>query len=119
MPFLSPTLLLRLAEVADAGGVVVPASEGPRGFEPLCASYGASTGDAIRRSLEAGERAIVSFLDDVQVRILDYEEVRVHGDPATMFLNVNRPEDRERAERLAAPRPENATESMDSHHEAT
>lgn len=119
MPFLSPTLLVRLVEETDAMGVVVPASEGPRGFEPLCASYGTDTGDAIRRSLDAGERAIVSFFDAVPVRILDFETVRGHGDPANIFLNVNRPEDRDRAERVAAGKPENAPVPMDSDHETT
>ncbi|MCL7956928.1 MAG: molybdenum cofactor guanylyltransferase [marine benthic group bacterium] len=118
MPFLSPSLLLRLAQEGDAASVVVPASEGPRGFEPLCASYGAETGDAIRRSLDAGERAIVSFFDEVPVRILDFETVRGFGDPASMFLNVNRPEDRDRAERFATRTPGNSPESMDGHHEA-
>ncbi|MCL7961957.1 MAG: molybdenum cofactor guanylyltransferase [marine benthic group bacterium] len=118
MPFLSPSLLLRLAQEADAASVVVPASEGPRGFEPLCASYGTETGDAIRRSLDAGERAIVSFFDEVPVRILDFETVRGFGDPASMFLNVNRPEDRDRAERFATRTPGNSPESMDGHHEA-
>ncbi|MCL7973139.1 MAG: hypothetical protein M8835_01105, partial [marine benthic group bacterium] len=76
------------------------------------------TGDAIRRSLDAGERAIVSFFDEVPVRILDFETVRGFGDPASMFLNVNRPEDRDRAERFATRTPGNSPESMDSHHEA-
>jgi molybdopterin-guanine dinucleotide biosynthesis protein A len=100
MPFLSPSLLATLVEEADPGGVVLPASEGPRGFEPLCASYGVGTGDAIQAALDAGERAIVSFFDEVPVRILDYEIIRGFGDPARIFLNVNRPEDRDRAERL-------------------
>jgi molybdopterin-guanine dinucleotide biosynthesis protein A len=108
MPFLSPSLLLRLVEAAEESGVVVPASEGPRGFEPLCAAYGIGTGEAIRRRLDSGERAIVSFFDDVPLRILDFETVRGLGDPTRIFLNVNRPEDRDLAERL-----------LDGSHEAT
>ena len=102
MPFLPSALIGRISREATRDLVVLPASEGPRGFEPLCAAYGTATAAAIERALERGNRAIVSFFDDVELRILDFDEVRSFGDPARMFWNVNRPEDREHAERMAA-----------------
>ena len=105
MPFLSSALIGRISRKAARDLVVLPASEGPRGFEPLCAAYGTATAAAIERALVRGDRAIVSFFGDVELRILDFDEVRYFGDPARMFWNVNRPEDRERAERMVASGP--------------
>lgn len=103
MPFLPSELIARIARDADRDSVVLPASEGPRGFEPLCAAYGTGTAAAIETALDRGDRAVVSFFRDVEIRIVDFDEVRSFGDPQRMFLNVNRQEDRRRAERLADP----------------
>ncbi|HET9985405.1 MAG TPA: molybdenum cofactor guanylyltransferase [Longimicrobiales bacterium] len=105
MPFLSSPLLRRL--LAEAGrdpapDVVAPASGSRRGVEPLCAYYGTACIGAIEAELGRGEMHIVGFFDDVVVRTVPLEEVRAFGDPDMLFLNVNTPEERERAERLAA-----------------
>ncbi len=70
MPFLSAELLGQLVRDASHDEVVAPASESRRGF-----------------------------FDDVPVRTLPLDEVARFGDPELMFLNVNTPADRERAER--------------------
>lgn len=125
MPFLSPALLARLLEVAAPGGagaragrvmangsmpasgavglpdVVVPASEGPRGVEPLCAYYSTRCIPAIEAELARGERHIIGFFADVRVATLPLDEVHSFGRAETLFLNVNTPEERERAEVLA------------------
>ncbi len=106
MPFLSVPLLRRLLEVARAGepappDVVTPESEGRRGVEPLCAWYAARCHDAIIEALERGDRRVIGFWDDVRVARIPLDDVRTMTDPATAFLNVNTPEDRERAERVA------------------
>lgn len=102
MPFLSPGLLRRLLELADGADVVAPESEGKRGVEPLCAWYGVGCIPAIEAELDRGDRHIVGFFDDVRVRRLPLEEVRAFGDPDVLFLNVNTPEERDRAEQIAA-----------------
>lgn len=102
MPFVPAALLRRLADEAAAEAVSIAASDGPRGVEPLCAVYGVDCADAIVRALDRDERAVVSFFSDVEVRRLPLEEVRRYGDPARMFFNVNRPDERREAERLAA-----------------
>ena len=101
MPLLPTSLLARIAEEAGPEGVTAPASDGRRGFEPLCAAYGTGTQAQIEAALDRGERAVISFFPHVPVRILDFDIVNRFGTPSHMFLNVNRPEDRERAERLA------------------
>jgi molybdopterin-guanine dinucleotide biosynthesis protein A len=98
MPFLSAQLLREL--VKDAGGdeVVAPESESRRGLEPLCAWYGSGCREAIEAALERGDRHVISFFDEIPVRTLPLDDVARFGDPELMFLNVNTPEDRERAE---------------------
>lgn len=101
MPFLSSALLRRLAEGAGTHEVVAPASESRRGLEPLCAYYGVDCRSAIEAALERGDLHVTSFFADVAVRTLPAELVTEFGDPELLFLNVNTPEDRERAEAAA------------------
>lgn len=98
MPFLSVPLLRRLTAGATADEVVVPESASRRGMEPLCAFYGSGCLGAIESALERGERQVISFYSDVEVRTIPREEVESFGDPTLLFLNVNSPEDRARAE---------------------
>lgn len=105
MPFVPPALLRRLVDEASPDGISVPASRGPRGLEPLCAVYGIGCADAIGAALDRGERAIISFFDDVDVHELPLEEVERFGPVDRIFFNVNRPEEHRRAERLAATAP--------------
>ncbi len=101
MPFLSASLLRRLLADADGCDVVAPESGGRRGVEPLCAWYGVGCIPAIEAELARGERHIVGFFDDVRVRRVPLAEVRAFGEPDVLFLNVNTPGERERADRLA------------------
>ncbi len=102
MPFVPAGLLVRLAEEVGPRTVAVPASPGPRGLEPLCGVYGVGTAPAIAAALDRGERAVISFFEEVELRVLAPEEVRRFGPPERMFWNVNRPEDRARAEEWVA-----------------
>lgn len=109
MPFLSPGLLAALLEAAsvDEGrppDVVIPEGRNRRGVEPLCAWYGTRCIDAIEARLEAGDRRMIAFHDDVRVERLPMDRVRRFGAPDTLFLNVNTPADRDRADAIAAGR---------------
>lgn len=106
MPFVAAPLLARLAADAAPGGISIAASDGPRGVEPLCAVYGVDCAAPIAAALDRGERAVISFFDDVDVRRLPLEDVRRYGDPARMFFNVNRPDERREADRLADASPD-------------
>jgi molybdopterin-guanine dinucleotide biosynthesis protein A len=98
MPFLSVALLRRLTAGATADEVVVPESASRRGMEPLCAFYGSGCLGAVESALERGERQVISFYSDVNVRTIPKKEVESYGDPTLLFLNVNSPADRARAE---------------------
>ncbi len=101
MPFLSAGLLGRLAEDAEADEVVAPESESRRGLEPLCAFYGAGCRAAIEAALDRGDRAVISFFPNVRLRVIPLAEIARFGNPELLFLNVNTPEDLERAEESA------------------
>jgi molybdopterin-guanine dinucleotide biosynthesis protein A len=95
MPFASEGLLRALRAAGERGyEAVVPESEtSGRGVEPLCAWYAHSCLAAIERRLDAGDRRVVSFFEDVRVSHLSAAEVSQYGDPARIFFNVNRPDD--------------------------
>jgi molybdopterin-guanine dinucleotide biosynthesis protein A len=119
MPFVPGALIRRLADEAGPGIVAAPASAGRRGLEPLCAVYGVGTAAAIEAALDRGDRAVVSFFDEVELRVLDADEVRRFGDPGRMFWNVNRPEDRATADDLAAGTRQPGNERRGRDHEST
>ena len=108
MPFPSAELLARLRDVAFPGGeaagapdVVVPASRGPRGIEPLFAAYRTGCLPALDDALAEGDRRMIGFHSRVTVHTISMEEVATFCDPAVAFMNVNTPEDRERADAVA------------------
>lgn len=101
MPFLSSALLKLLITSASTDEVVAPESASRRGLEPLCAFYGTACLAPIERAIERGERQVISFYSEVKVRTIPGPQVAAFGDPALLFLNVNSPEDRARAEAAA------------------
>lgn len=103
-PFLQPGLVQALlAEVREDDDVVIPLKEdGYR--EPLCAIYSRRCLAPIEAQLARDDFKIIRFFDQVRVREVDVARLKA-GDPELLsFFNVNRPEDLERAEELAANR---------------
>jgi molybdopterin-guanine dinucleotide biosynthesis protein A len=104
MPFLEPSLLATLIVEAAGFDAFLPDSgvseHGSGGLEPLCAVYGPACRAPIERAMADGHLQAISFHDSVRVGTLPLDRVRVFGDPAVLFFNVNRPEDLERAEAL-------------------
>ena len=98
MPFLTVDLLRALVDGAAGWDAFLPESDSRRGLEPLCAVYGPACRAAIERQVERGDRRAIGFHPDVKVSTLSLERVRAFGDPAELFLNVNEPEDLQRAE---------------------
>ncbi len=101
MPFVPGALLRRLVDEVGPAKIVAPASGSRRGLEPLCAAYAVDCRPAIEAALARGDRHVTSFFSDVTVRTLPTEEIERFGDPELIFLNVNTPEDKERAEAFA------------------
>ena len=104
MPFVSSDLLRRLLEVANgesAADVVVPESGNRRGLEPLCAYYSVRCLPAIETAIRQGDSRMIGFHSQLNVRRIPLSEVQQFGDPETLFMNVNTPEERMLAERIA------------------
>jgi molybdopterin-guanine dinucleotide biosynthesis protein A len=99
MPFVPTALLAALAAAVHAGAPAAVPS-GPHGPEPLCACYGPSCLTIVERLLDAGERRASALAEAAQAIPLGTDEVARFGDPATMFTNVNTPDDLSLAERL-------------------
>lgn len=104
MPFVRSELLGELARLLEAADVAIPESDSRRRLEPLCAAYGSACAPAIRAALARGDQHAVGFHRDVRVARLPREAVLQYGDPAVLFLNVNTPDDLERAEALCRAR---------------
>jgi molybdopterin-guanine dinucleotide biosynthesis protein A len=102
MPFVPAALLRRMRDAGVRADAVLAESGSRRGLEPLCAYYSPSCVPAIERRLDAGDMRVVSFFDDVRVERIPEQEVRMFGDPAVLFMNVNTPDDLALAERHAA-----------------
>ena len=102
MPFVTAELLRELAAGLESADACLPASDGPRGVEPLCAAYGPAVRPAIEAALARGDRRAVAFHDSIRVAILNGEKIRSLGDPGRLFFNVNTAQDLERANRMAS-----------------
>lgn len=104
MPFVPASLLadLRALGERDGADAVVPESGSRRGLEPLCAWYAPRCVAAIEQRLDAGDRRVIGFYEDVELVRLPPEAVARHGDPSLLFLNINAPDDLDLAERYAA-----------------
>lgn len=116
MPFVSAPLLAALrargeerphrddARTAHRIGAdaVLPESDGSRrGLEPLCAWYSSRCLPAVTVALDAGDRRVIAFHGAVRTVRLGLDEVRVFGDPARLFANVNTPAELAWAESIA------------------
>ena len=98
MPFVPSGLLRTLRDGGRNSDAAVPESDSRRGLEPLCAYYSPACTGAIERRIAAGDRRVIAFYDDVHMVRVPADVVATFGDPAFLFMNVNTPDERERAE---------------------
>lgn len=96
MPFLPGDLVGHLLKRLGEGGAraVVPRHEG---LHPVCAAYDRGILPEIRAALDDGVRAVWRFLEGVEGVLYADEGLRDFGDPDIYLMNVNSPEDLERA----------------------
>ena len=99
MPFLHRDVVRLVVERAGSGDVVIPRVGGQ--LETLHALYAKSCVGAIETRLVAGRLKIVEFFERVSVVEIAEREVARYRDPAIVFMNVNTPEELERARALA------------------
>lgn len=98
MPSLNPHLIRELGSIQRGADVVIP--ETPGGLEPLHAFYAKSCLPKMERMLRAGERRILSFFDQAQVRLVPRGRIAALDPDFSSFRNINTPED---YQRLAQP----------------
>jgi molybdopterin-guanine dinucleotide biosynthesis protein A len=100
MPFVSVELLEALTAGASDFDVFLPESGGRRGVEPFCGVYGQACVEPVVRQLDDEDYRAVGFHAAVRLGHLPLETVSRFGDPATLFFNVNTPDDLAQAEEL-------------------
>ena len=100
MPFLHPEVVRLVLARAGEGDVVIP-RVGEQ-LETMHAAYGQACLPHIEERLRAGQLKIVGFFDRVRVVEIGEAEVARFRDPAVAFMNVNTPDELERARALAA-----------------
>ena len=99
MPFLHPDVVRLVVSRAGEADVVIP-RVGEQ-LETLHAVYGKRCLAPIEARLQAGRLKIVGFFGDVRVVEIAEAEVARYRDPAIAFMNVNTPEELERARQIA------------------
>lgn len=77
---------------------VVPGSDGPRGFEPLCAAYHIRCLPGVEEVLRSGRRSMEAALRAVDGHRLLARELGPPAELGLAFTNVNTLEEAERAE---------------------
>jgi molybdenum cofactor guanylyltransferase len=97
MPFLLADLVCYLLERLESDGVsaVVPRHRGRT--HPLCAAYDREVLPQVRAALDGRVRSVREFLECVGPVEYIEEELRRLGDPDLLLMNVNSPEDLDRA----------------------
>jgi len=100
MPFLHPDVVRLVVARAGEGDVVIP-RVGEQ-LETMHAAYGKACLPPIEERLRAGRLKIVGFFESVRVVEIGEVEVARFRDPAVAFMNVNTPDELERARALVA-----------------
>ena len=101
MPFVPAEIIEALISHLEDHDACVPESGGPNlGLEPLCAVYGPKCIEPVRKQLVNEDFRISAFFDSIDMARLPLDEVAKHGDPDTIFFNVNTPEDLTKAQEL-------------------
>lgn len=95
LPLMTPDVLLGLVAWPGADAVVPRTADGP---QPLCALYRKEAVLGVARAqLEAGAFSMRGVLEKLETVYLSPEEMERLDPAGTAFLNVNTPEDWERA----------------------
>jgi molybdopterin-guanine dinucleotide biosynthesis protein A len=103
MPFVNPALLAaeRSYLVNEQVDAVLPVLD--HGYEPFHAVFRVDTClPAVQKAIDAGQRRAIAWMPDVKVRAMQEHDVRQYDPHLLAFLNVNTPEEFQRAEEIAA-----------------
>jgi molybdopterin-guanine dinucleotide biosynthesis protein A len=88
-----------LLEIGEGHQAAAPI--GPDGLlEPLCAVYSTGILDVVVDLIQGGERKVSRLLETIDTRRIAFDEIRDLAGSEAFFVNVNTPEDYERATAL-------------------
>jgi molybdopterin-guanine dinucleotide biosynthesis protein A len=99
LPGVPSSLLKYLLKVAGESGKVVTAPYANGFSQPLCAVYRRDFAVVAEKALQAGHNKIDALYREVSVRRVEQAELAALEIPASVFDNVNTPEDWDRMQR--------------------
>jgi molybdopterin-guanine dinucleotide biosynthesis protein A len=94
MPFIHKPIIKYIIDGRSGEATVPVVGEKP---EPLLAVYTRAAADAMFREMESGQRSLRRMLPKLKVTYLDMENVQTLDPEGKSFININTPEDYERA----------------------
>ena len=103
LPFASPALMAHLIKIllTSSADAAIPSTE--RGLEPLHAVYRRDTSlPLVKGAIDQNLWRMNSWFDQAEILILTPEETRNVTSSKHTFLNLNTPEDLQKAEKLAS-----------------
>lgn len=101
MPFIPEEMVGALLELIGGDDVRVAVPRYGGRLHPLCAAYHRDALADLSFTLNLGVKAVHTFLENIDgVRCVE-EELTLFGDPELFLMNVNSPEDLERARRFS------------------
>ncbi|HEY5984317.1 MAG TPA: molybdenum cofactor guanylyltransferase [Anaerolineales bacterium] len=102
LPFASGPLVVASAGILLHDGADVVIAESPEGYEPLHAVYRREAClPAIEAAIDSGQRRVISWFPQVQVRKLTNDEKARYDPDGLAFWNVNTPQEFADAEQRA------------------
>lgn len=99
MPFLNAALLQHMLSRTTDYDIVMPRLNGYH--EPLHAIYARRCLAAIEDSIRSGQRRLISFVSQMNVRYIDQEEISRFDPGCLSFFNINSPADLQRLHETA------------------
>ena len=102
LPFASPALLAHLIKILLTSGAEAAIPSTKKGLEPLHAVYRRDTSlPLVKGAIDQNLWRMNSWFDQAEILILTPEETRRVSSSKHTFLNLNTPEDLQKAEKLA------------------
>lgn len=103
MPFIDPRLLRAQIDLLEQEGVDAVIPRSLEGLEPLHGVYRRDTClPAVKAALDRDARRMISWFEAAKVRLMTPEEVAVVDPGFRSFINVNSPEEFQKAEKEAS-----------------